>query len=200
MDRRRAFTAVATAVAMPAFAFSAFAQNSPSSVSDKTGNTAAMMGEADAKHAADTSSAGLMSLETSRIALKKAQHPKVKEFAQFEVDEQETIADVLKSMRDQSTPASGQVKAPSAEVIQTNLDAKGKQMVEKLQKAEAGAGFDREYVQGQIQGHQQLLQIQETYLKSGKDRENLNVTKLMRGQIKEHLALLQDIEKQLGRG
>jgi len=200
MNRRRALTAVATVIAMPAFAFSAFAQNAPSSVSEKTGNTAAMMGEAEAKHAADTSTVGLMSLETSRIALKKAQHPKVKEFAQFEVAEQETIADVLKSMRDQSTPASGQVKAPSAEVTQTNLDAKGKQMVEKLQKAEAGAGFDREYVQGQIQGHQQLLQIQETYLKSGKDRENLNVTKLMRGQIKEHLALLQDIEKQLGRG
>ena len=128
-----------------------------------------------------------MSLEASRIALKKAQNPKVKEFAQLEVAEQETIADVLKSMRDQSTPASGQVKAPSAEVVQTNLDAKGKQMMEKLQKAEAGAGFDKEYIQGQIQGHQELLQIQETYLKSGKDRENLNVTKLMRGQIKEHL-------------
>src|SRR3954470_18852623 len=136
MDRRRALTAVATAVAMPTFAFSALAQNSPSSVSEKSGNTAAMMGEAEAKHAADTSTVGLMSLEASRIALKKAQNPKVKEFAQFEVDEQETIADVLKSMRDQSTPASGQVKAPSAEVTQTNLDAKGKQMVEKLQKAE----------------------------------------------------------------
>ncbi len=199
MDRRLALTAIASAIALPSLALSAFAQNAPSSVSEKSGNTAAMMGEAEARHAADTSTVGLMSLETSRIALKKAQHPKVKEFAQFEVAEQETIADVLKSMRDQSTPASGQVKAPSAEVTQTNLDAKGKQMVEKLQKAEAAA-FDREYVQGQIQGHEQLLQIQETYLKSGKDRENLNVTKLMRGQIKEHLALLQDLEKQLGRG
>ena len=199
MDRRTALTAF-TAIAVPVFAFSALAQNSPSSVSEKTGNTAAAMGEAEAKHAADTSTAGLMSLETSRIALKKAQNPKVKEFAQFEVAEQETIADVLTSMRDQATPATGQVKAPSKEITQTNLDAKGKQMVEKLQKAEAGAGFDREYVQGQIQGHQQLLQIQEAYLKGGKDRESLNVTKLMRGQIKEHLTLLQDIEKQLSRG
>ena len=200
MDRRRALTAAAAVIAMPAFALSAFAQNSPSSASQKSGNTAAPMGDAEAKHVADTAAAGTMSLETSRIALKKAQNPKVKEFAQFEVAEQETIADVLTSMRDQSTPASGQVKAPSQEITQTNLDAKGKQMVEKLQKAEAGAGFDREYVQGQIQGHQQLLQIQEAYLKGGKDRESLNVTKLMRGQIKEHLALLQDIEKQLGRG
>lgn len=200
MDRRSALTIVAGAIALPAFTFPAFAQNNSSSVSEKTGNTAAAMGEAEAKHAADTSTVGGMSLEVSRIALKKAQNPKVKEFAQLEVAEQETIADVLKSMRDQSTPASGQVKAPSAEVVQTNLDAKGKQMMEKMQKAEAGAGFDREYIQGQIQGHQELLQIQETYLKSGKDRENLNVTKLMRGQIKEHLTLLQEIEKQLGRG
>ncbi|GJD93953.1 DUF4142 domain-containing protein [Methylobacterium iners] len=199
MDRRRTLAAAIAVIVTPALALPALAQNSPSSVSEKTGNTAAAMGDAEAKHAADTSAAGLMSLETSRIALKKAQNPKVKEFAQLEVAEQETIADVLTSMRDQGTPASGQVKAPSKEISQTNLDAKGKQMVEKLQKAEAGAAFDREYVQGQIQGHQQLLQIQEAYLKSGKDRENLNVTKLMRGQIKEHLAMLQDIEKQLGR-
>ena len=196
----RTTTLALTASLALALTGTAFAQNSPSSVSEKTGNTAAAMGDAEAKHAADTSTAGGMSLEASRIALKKAQNPKVKEFAQLEVSEQETIADVLKSMRDQSTPASGQVKAPSAEVVQTNLDAKGKQMMDKLQKAEAGAGFDREYIQGQVQGHQELLQIQETYLKSGKDRENLNVTKLMRGQIKEHLTLLQDIEKQLGRG
>jgi hypothetical protein len=32
------------------------------------------------------------------------------------------------------------------------------------------------------------------YLASGKDRENLAVAKLARGQIKEHLALLKDIE------
>jgi len=196
----RTTTLALTASLALALTGTAFAQNSPSSASEKTGNTAAAMGEAEAKHAADTSMAGGMSLEASRIALKKAQNPKVKEFAQLEVSEQETIADVLKSMRDQSTPATGQVKAPSAEVVQTNLDAKGKQMMEKLQKAEAGAGFDREYIKDQIQGHQELLQIQETYLKSGKDRENLNVTKLMRGQIKEHLTLLQEIEKQLGRG
>ena len=195
--RRLALSAAALAFALPTLP--AIAQNAPSTVSEKTGNKAAIMGEAEARHAADTTTAGLMALETSWIALKKAQNPKVKEFAQLEVAEQETIADVLKSMRDQSVPASGQVKAPSAEVVQTNLDAKGKAMAEKLQKAEAGAAFDRDYVQGQIEGHNQLLEIQETYLKTGKDRENLNVTKLMRGQIKEHLTLLQDMLKQLGR-
>lgn len=197
--RRLIVSAIALAVTLPCFALPAVAQNAPSSVSEKTGNKAAAMGEAEAKHAAETSTVGLAALQASQIAMKKAQNPKIKEFAQLEIAEQETIADVLKSMRDQSTPASGQVKAPTAEVVQTNLDAKGKAMAEKLQKAEAGPAFDREYVQGQIEGHQQLLEIQETYLKTGKDRENLNVTKLMRGQIKEHLTLLQDMHKQLSR-
>jgi putative membrane protein len=206
--RRLTLSAVALAFTMPCIALPAAAQNASgsaseqnpsSSASEKTGNKAAAMGEAEAKHAADTTTVGLLALQTSQIALKKAQNPKVKEFAQLEVAEQETIADVLKSMRDQSTPASGQVKAPTADTVQSNLDAKGKAMVEKLQKAEAGAAFDREYVQGQIEGHQQLLEIQEAYLKTGKDRENLNVTKLMRGQIQEHLTLLQDMQKHLGR-
>lgn len=140
-----------------------------------------------------------MSLEASRIAVKTAQNPKVKAFTQLAVSEQETIAGVLKSMRDQSTPASGQGKAPTAEVVQTNLDAKGKAMAETLQKAEAGATFDREDIQGQIEGHQQLLDIQQAYLKTGKDRGNLNVTKPMRGQIKEHPTLLRDRQTPLGR-
>ncbi|WP_244477183.1 DUF4142 domain-containing protein [Methylobacterium sp. Leaf125] len=206
--RRLTLSAVALAFTMPCIALPAAAQNASgsaseqnpsSSASEKTGNKAAAMGEAEAKHAADTTTVGLLALQTSQIALKKAQNPKVKEFAQLEVAEQETIADVLKSMRDQSTPASGQVKAPTADTVQSNLDAKGKAMVEKLQKADAGPAFDREYVQSQIEGHQQLLEIQEAYLKTGKDRENLNVTKLMRGQIKEHQMLLQDMHKQLGR-
>ena len=197
MDRRLAISILATVITMPAPTMSAFAQSSPTSVSKRSGDTTVTMGEAEAKHAADTLAAGFLSLESSRIALKEAQHPKVREFAQFEVAEQETIADVLSSMRDRSSPPSGQVKASSKEVPQANLDANRKQMSEKLQQGEAGAGFDREYVRQQVQGHQQLLLIQETYLKDGKNHESLNVAKLMRGQINEHLVLLQDIEKQI---
>jgi putative membrane protein len=47
------------------------------------------------------------------------------------------------------------------------------------------------YVSAQIDGHQELLKIQETYLKSGSMREEVSVAKLARGQIKEHLALLE---------
>ncbi|WP_238313105.1 DUF4142 domain-containing protein [Methylobacterium crusticola] len=155
------------------------------------------MGEAEAKHAADTLAVGAMSLAASRVALKKAKDDDVKEFAQFEVAEQETIADVLKAMRDQTVAASGQVQPPSEPEVTGQLDPKGKAMLEKLEGAKAGSAFDREYVKGQIEGHQALLKIQDAYLATGKDRENLGVAKLARGQIKEHLVLLAGIDKDL---
>ena len=40
-----------------------------------------------------------------------------------------------------------------------------------------------------------LLKIQEAYISGGKDQAQINVAKLARGMIKEHLALLGAIEK-----
>ncbi|WP_187144435.1 hypothetical protein [Microvirga massiliensis] len=52
---------------------------------------------------------------------------------------------------------------------------------------------------GQIEGHRELLQIQERYLASNpQNREHMNVAKLARGMIKEHIALLDDIQKKMG--
>jgi putative membrane protein len=70
--------------------------------------------------------------------------------------------------------------------------------MEELQQAKAGPEFDRMYIQGQLQGHQELLQIQERYLQANsRNREHANAAKLARGHIKEHLARLQDIQKEL---
>ncbi|MBY0297925.1 MAG: DUF4142 domain-containing protein [Methylobacterium sp.] len=197
MHRRHAFLGLASALAVPALLGPAVAQNTPSPTADRTGNTGARMGEAEARYAADTLAAGALALAASRLALKKGKDDDVKEFAGFEVAEQETIADILKAMRDQTVPPSGQVKAPSEAEVTGQLDAKGKAMIEALESAKAGSAFDREYIRGQIEGHRALLQIQETYLSTGKDRETLAVAKLARGQIKEHLVLLADIEDDL---
>ena len=51
------------------------------------------------------------------------------------------------------------------------------------------------YVQAQIQGHEKLLQIQETYLAAGKDPTQIDIAKLARTVINEHLALLNYMEK-----
>jgi putative membrane protein len=146
----------------------------------------------------DTMRVGAVALATSRIALQKAQHASVKQFARFEVAEQETIAEVLKSMQGANV-TTGQGAATNAEA-KDNMDEKGRLVVQKLQSAKAGAEFDAEYLKGQKEGHQELLKIQETYIGSGKVREAVNIAKLARGQIKEHLSLIDTISGQIKRG
>ena len=51
--------------------------------------------------------------------------------------------------------------------------------MERLSKAQPGAAFDKDYVALQIQGHQELLKLQEGYLpQSAGNREMTNVAKL----------------------
>jgi putative membrane protein len=155
-------------------------------------------GPAEQKHQQDTMKTGSLSLAASRIAVQKAQNASLKQFAQFEAAEQETVAEVLKSLQGANV-TTGQGAATNAEA-RDQLDEKGKQMIQKLQSAKAGPEFDKEYHQGQVDGHKELLSAQESYIKAGKVREEVNVAKLARGQIKEHLTLLDTISTQLKRG
>jgi putative membrane protein len=53
-------------------------------------------------------------------------------------------------------------------------------------------------VKGQLEGHQELLQIQERFLQGRpQNREAMNAAKMARGHIKEHIALLKDIQESL---
>ena len=50
-------------------------------------------------HIRDTTAFGSLSLLLSRIAQPKVTNPPLKQFAEFEIAEQETIADVLKALQ-----------------------------------------------------------------------------------------------------
>lgn len=165
MDRRNALTLLAVALAAPTVAYA----------KDAT------MGDAEKEHAMQTLAAGSVALETSKIAEKKAEKAWVKKFAEYEVAEQTTIAEILKSMG--ATPA--------------KLTEKQSAMIEKAKQATAGAAFDQGYLADQIAGHNDLLKIQDTYIGKGKNEANVNLAKLARGQIKEHIDLLQTIQKDM---
>ena len=186
MNRRKMLTAVAATAASPILFSStaAFAQ---------TANTT---GDPEKKHADETKEVGSLSLATSRVAAEKASDPMVKEFAKWEVAEQETIADILKSM-EMGGKAEGALKPPTDSEVEAMLDAEGKDSLQKL-KATSGAAFDKVYISAQLGGHKKLLAIQEDYLKVGKVREHLSVTKLARGQIKEHIDHLEMLRSKLG--
>jgi putative membrane protein len=89
--RRTFLVTLAASAGIPVFAQSQ-SSNNPSS-SDRT-----------ASYIEQTMSTGALSLLTSRIATQRAQFAKLKEFSQFEVAEQETVADVMKTLQNDSRP------------------------------------------------------------------------------------------------
>jgi putative membrane protein len=154
----------------------------------------------DEQYLRETSAVGSFSLAVSRLAQEKAQTDDLKEFAQLEAAEHETLADVLKSLRNPGL-IDGTVKPPSGAEVEQYLDRRGREKLEKMRAAPAGTEFDREYLAAQATGHLELLRIQETYLNSGRNnRDFVNVAKLARGMIKEHLQLLADLESEIDLG
>jgi putative membrane protein len=193
MDRRVLLTGMGAMIGAPLFIRTAFAQDMA-----PAGSVQPMPGETldadQAKHMQQTMMCGSLSLLASRMAVKKAKNAKVLEFAKFEVAEQETVADILNGMMKSPSDASGKVVAPSDEEAMSHVDADGKDTLNKL-KGLSGAQFDDAFVKAQVDTHKKLLSIQESYLDSGKNREELSVAKLAKGMIDEHLKLLNDIEK-----
>jgi putative membrane protein len=142
------------------------------------------LGQAEQQWLQQTMTAGSVALQSSELALQKAEDEDVKQFATFEVDEQKGLAEVLRSMMDPAGTASATPAQP---------DQKHAAMMQRLQQAR-GEMFDREYVQAQLQGHQELLQLQESFIRSGSNnREATNVAKLAAGRIREHVAVLENL-------
>jgi putative membrane protein len=184
MLRRQIFAAAAV-LPVAAIASRAFAQDAAAA--------APAMGEAETTHAEQTGMVGALSLMQSRIALQNAENEQVQAFAQFEVTEQETIADVLASMKAGAAEVSGQVVPPSDDELMAMIDADGQAKLTELQGL-TGAEFDAAYVAANLEGHQQLLAIQDEYLATGTNREHVNVTKLAKGMITEHIAHLEALQ------
>jgi putative membrane protein len=205
MQRRMMIAALGAAFAAPAFAQTNTqpgGQLSPPAVTPGQAppeRMQRMMDRAEMQHMERTLKLGAASLATSRIALQKASNERVRMFAQFEVAEQETVADVLKSMKENEPQTTGSVDKPTDQEVRAELDDAGRRMVEQMEKAQRGAAFDRDYVQGQITGHRGLLDAQEDYLRTGRNREHVAAAKLARGHIREHIAHLEMIQAELGR-
>jgi len=137
---------------------------------------------------------GSLSLLLSRAAKPNLTHPLLKQFADFEIAEQETVADVLKAFETTATPK-GTVQAPTDAELMQNLDEAGKASVKKMRAGNSGAQYDRDYIRYEIEGHRKLLDIQDVYLKSPDNLDETNIAKLARGMIKEHLTLLAALDK-----
>jgi putative membrane protein len=176
MDRRSVLLSIAGVTLSSA----AFAQAGASPTAS-TGSPP--LGQAEQQWMQQTMAVGSVAMRTSELAVEKARDEDVKQFAQFEVDEQKGIAEVLRSMMGSAGSAA----------MPPQADQKHAAVMQKLEQSR-GKAFDRAYVQAQVDGHQELLQIQEAFIKSSSNnRETMNVAKLAAGRIREHIAILDDI-------
>ncbi|ANY84202.1 hypothetical protein BB934_38855 (plasmid) [Microvirga ossetica] len=206
MDRRIVLAGLAAAITAPALAQTSGAPSTrqPGAAAGSTGGAsgASRMGgqqmtQADMQHMQQTMQLGLVALEISRIAQQKAQNADLKRFATFEVQEQTTLSEVLHSMMEPAaTSATGAASGTSAPAMQ--MDVQSREMIQRLQNTQPGEAFDRQYLQGQMEGHSALLQVQTQYLQSNpQNREHVNVAKMARGVITEHIALLEEIQTKM---
>ena len=135
------------------------------------------------QYTAMTLMAGTLAKQSSQVALERAQNPRVKQFAGFEIAEQTAVAQVL-------TNSDNPPPVP--------LDAEHGAVLKTLE-AQSGPAFDRAYILGQITGHQELLQIQQGYLdNTNRSTDTQHIAVLARMSIKQHLVMLQEIQQLLG--
>lgn len=122
---------------------------------------------------------GTTSLMSSKMALNKATHPKIMEFAMFETDEQTSLGMVLKELNTPDAP----------------MSAKDAALLKRLETAAKGRDFDTAYAAGQIEGHQMLLMVTESYLRNAdlkstdpKEMEARHLAYMLRSVVKQHIA------------
>jgi putative membrane protein len=229
MDRRTVLAGFVTA----AFATPVLAQQGTPPAVAQPRNTSgqgptAQTVEDELRHIRETLALGAVTLETSRLALMNARDNEVKQFAQFEIEEQLTLSEVLRSLLGESKPvadldvgstasapanstagavSTGNAVAPpgssaavavpeSGSNAEKALDSRGQEIVDNLKRSQGAPGFDRAYLNVQLQGHRDLLRAQERYLQaSPRTRELPNVVKIFRGQIREHIAVLEVLQR-----
>ena len=176
MNRRLAL-GLAAAAAVPT-ALRAQSANQPSNAAAPNAATppANLQGMAPDRLAMMTHEAGAFSLATARIGADKAGNAEVKRFAQFEIVEQEGVAQAMRL-------AGHNFPTP-------NFQGEKRDVLNRLQSAAAGDAFDRMFLQAQNDGHQELLNLTGAIMAGNAPAPDKITAILANGQVREHLILI----------
>jgi len=130
----------------------------------------------------------LFEIESSRLALEKAQSPKVKDFA--------------KHMIAEHTATTGQIKtlAGSPEVgraLPTELDPRHAAMLDTL-KGTAGVAFDKAYLDQQTVAHREALLLHGNYASKGEKERVKAFAAATMSKIQQHADMLKQVTSGAG--
>ena len=99
MNRRLLLASIATVAASRVAAQTPAPPSAPAQTIAPPAPAPSGLSDAQRKHINDTMAVGSLSLMLSRIALPKANNALLKQFVEFEIAEQETVADILKTIQ-----------------------------------------------------------------------------------------------------
>jgi putative membrane protein len=131
--------------------------------------------------------AGMAEVEHGRLAAQNASANEVKQFGQQMVDDHGKANEELKALA-----AKKKVTLPST------LDAKHQAMQEKLAKLK-GAAFDKSYMDGQVQAHQEAVTLFEREAKGGKDPDVKAWAEKTLPQLQQHLKMARSVASAAGK-
>jgi putative membrane protein len=160
---------------------------------------ASRQGQIAAEHIRQTLAVGTVTLQAATLARTKAENPRVKQFAAFEEAEQNTLFEALHALSDPTETASTAAAQAEASTAPT-LSGRAAETMQRLQDVQSGPAFDRAFLDVQIDAHREALAIQDRYLANNPtDRSQADIAMLTRGQIRQHLALLENIQLEVQR-
>lgn len=174
-----------TALAVGAFAIpAASVQAQP--LRDRLAAAARMadFGQAEYDYITRVGPLGQASLQSSQAARGQATDPWVRSFAENEVAEQETLSEILTEVGRQS----------GRPLPNPRPDPRTARELAMMQR-ERGDRFDEAYLRMQLQAHQELLRIQDDYLRTGRNMHMRHIAMLARGQITDHIRQIQLLER-----
>lgn len=167
MDRRSVLLALAGGAVVAAQTASAQPVQAPAAVRLSPGEfrRMALMG-------------GEFAIQTSRLALERSRNPRIRNFAELEIEEQIAVAASLGA-----TPGGVPLRPDQAEMLQ------------RLASTPPGPRFDAAYVRGQIMGHEELLQVHSAYAQGGSDPVGRATANVAVPSIKTHLTILSGLRR-----
>lgn len=130
----------------------------------------------------------MFEIQSSQMAVERAQNAEVKEFAQMMIEaHNKTTADLKAAVQ-----ASGQAITPPTQPSEEVMDE-----LNDLREAAAG-DFDKEYIDEQVEAHQDALNLMQRYAGDGDVPELQAFAAATAPAIQQHLDRAKALQEQLG--
>ena len=128
---------------------------------------------------------GLSEVEMGKMAVKKAQNPEVKKFAQMMITDHSKANNELKA-----------VAAKQKITLPTEIGPRNRSTIDELNKLE-GANFDREYVQAMVDDHEADVQMFEDQAQDDSDSQAKAFAAKALPVLKKHLEAIKAIQSKM---